>query len=75
MEGVQDHIFLNIHGKETTYEMWKALKNLFQNTVTTRIWHSRTSFEISRCIRATQLHSTSTGSHNVMMNLVKLEFL
>jgi len=32
LEGVQDHIFSNLHGKETLYEMWKALKNLFKNS-------------------------------------------
>jgi len=31
LEGVRDHIFLNLHEKETPYEMWKALTNLFQN--------------------------------------------
>ena len=25
-------MFSNFHGKETPYAMWKALKNLFQNT-------------------------------------------
>ena len=25
LEGVQDHIISNLHGKETTYAMWKAL--------------------------------------------------
>ena len=31
LEGVQDHIVLSLHMKETPYAMWKALKNLFQN--------------------------------------------
>lgn len=32
LEGVWDHIVLNLHSKETQYEMWKSLKNLFQNS-------------------------------------------
>jgi hypothetical protein len=31
LEGVQDHIVSNLHGKATSYAMWKALKDLFQN--------------------------------------------
>ena len=31
LEGVQDHIVSNIHGKSTPYAMWKALTDLFQN--------------------------------------------
>jgi hypothetical protein len=31
LEGVRDHIVLNLHGKSTPYAMWKALTNLFQN--------------------------------------------
>jgi len=33
LEGVWDHIFSNLHGKETPYAMWKALTNLFQNNI------------------------------------------
>jgi len=32
LEGVQDHIVSNIHGKETPFSMQKALTNLFQNS-------------------------------------------
>lgn len=32
LEGVQDHIISNLHGKETPFEMRKTLKNLFQNS-------------------------------------------
>ena len=32
LEGVRDHIVLNIHGKETPFAMWKALMDLFQNS-------------------------------------------
>eukprot|EP00253_Pinus_taeda_P020513 PITA_20513 len=32
LEGVRDHIILNIHGKETPFSMWKALRKLFQNS-------------------------------------------
>ena len=31
MEGFRDHIVSNLHGKETAYDMWKDLTNLFQN--------------------------------------------
>ena len=31
LEGVQDHIISNLHGKDTPYEMWQALIDLFQN--------------------------------------------
>ena len=31
VEGFQDHIVSSIHGKENTYDMWKALIDLFQN--------------------------------------------
>ena len=32
LEGVQDHIFSSLHGRETLSDMWKALKNLFQSS-------------------------------------------
>jgi len=32
MEGVQDHIFSSLHGKETPFSMWKTLKDLYQNS-------------------------------------------
>ena len=28
LEGVQDHIVLSLHGKETPFSMWKTLKDL-----------------------------------------------
>lgn len=31
MEGVQDHIVLNRHEKETLFVMWKTLTELFEN--------------------------------------------
>ena len=31
LEGVQDHIVLSLHGKETPLSMWEALKDLYQN--------------------------------------------
>ena len=31
LEGVQDHIVLSLHGKETLFSMWKTLKDLYQN--------------------------------------------
>jgi hypothetical protein len=31
LEGVQDHIVSNLHGKATPYVMWKDLTDLFQN--------------------------------------------
>ena len=31
LEGVQDHIVLSLHGKETSFLMWKTLKDLYQN--------------------------------------------
>lgn len=30
MEGVRDNIAANLHGKDTPYEIWKALIELFQ---------------------------------------------
>ena len=32
LEGVQDHIVLSLHGKETPFAMWKTLKDLYQNS-------------------------------------------
>ena len=32
LEGVRDHIVLNIHDKETPFSMWKALIELFKNS-------------------------------------------
>ena len=29
LEGVKDHIVSNLHGKDSPFFMWKALKNLF----------------------------------------------
>eukprot|EP00253_Pinus_taeda_P018416 PITA_18416 len=31
LEGVRDHIFSSLHGKETPFSMWKTLKDLYQN--------------------------------------------
>ena len=31
LEGVLDHVILNLRGKETFFSMWKALRDLFQN--------------------------------------------
>jgi len=31
LEGVRDHIVLNLNGKENPFTMWKALMDLFQN--------------------------------------------
>eukprot|EP00253_Pinus_taeda_P021627 PITA_21627 len=31
LEGVRDHIFSSLHGKETLFSMWKTLKDLYQN--------------------------------------------
>ena len=31
LEGVQDHIILSLHGKETVFSMRKTLKDLYQN--------------------------------------------
>jgi len=32
LEGVRDHIVLSLHGKETSFSMWKTLKDLYQNS-------------------------------------------
>lgn len=32
LEGVRDHIFSGLHGKETLYALWRALTDLFQNS-------------------------------------------
>ena len=32
LEGVRDHIFSILHGKETTHTIWKTLKDLYQNS-------------------------------------------
>jgi hypothetical protein len=29
LEGVRDHIFSSLHGKETPYAMWKASMDLY----------------------------------------------
>jgi len=39
LEGVQDHIFLNFHGKETSYVMWQSLYTCFKNAMTIGSWH------------------------------------
>ena len=31
LEGVQDHTVSSLHGKETPYDMWKTLTDLYQN--------------------------------------------
>ena len=31
LEEVRDHIVLSLHGKETSFSMWKTLKYLYQN--------------------------------------------
>ena len=31
LEGVRDQIVSDLHGKETPFAMWQALRNLFQN--------------------------------------------
>ena len=32
LEGVRDHIVSSLHGKETSFSMWKTLKDLYQNS-------------------------------------------
>lgn len=32
LEGVRDHIVSSLHGKETSFAMWKTLKDLYQNS-------------------------------------------
>ena len=32
LKGVQDHIASSLHGKETSFSMWKTLKYLYQNS-------------------------------------------
>ena len=32
LEGVRDHIISNLHSKDTPFEIWKALMDLFQNS-------------------------------------------
>ena len=32
LEGVRDHIFSSLHGKDTPFSMWKTLKDLYQNS-------------------------------------------
>eukprot|EP00253_Pinus_taeda_P023126 PITA_23126 len=32
LEGVQDHKVASLHGKETTFALWKTLKDLYQNS-------------------------------------------
>ena len=31
LEGVRDHVVSNLHGKETTYAMWKTITELFES--------------------------------------------
>ena len=38
LEGVQDHIVSNLHGRETPYAMWKAVIFFFHNNNDHRIW-------------------------------------
>ena len=33
LEGVRDHIVSNLHGKETTFSMWKKLTEIFKNNI------------------------------------------
>ena len=37
LDGVKDHVVPHIAKKETTYEMWEALKKLYQHTFVQRI--------------------------------------
>ena len=37
LEGVRDHIISNLHGKDTKFEIWKALMDLFKNNSDHRI--------------------------------------
>ena len=32
LEGVWDHIVSSLHGKDTPFSMWKALKDIYQNS-------------------------------------------
>lgn len=32
LEGVRDHIFSSLHGKDTPFSMWKTLKDLYHNS-------------------------------------------
>ena len=32
LEGVRDHIVSSLHGKETSFSIWKKLKDLYENS-------------------------------------------
>jgi len=32
LEGVRDHIVSSLHGKKTSFSMWKTLKDIYQNS-------------------------------------------
>ena len=39
LEGVQDKIVSSLHGKVTSYAMWKAMTDLFQSSSDIGNWH------------------------------------
>lgn len=58
LEGVRDHIVSNLHRKETSYAMWQALIDLFQNSSDHSKLALKENFGISRCRGTRPFHST-----------------
>jgi len=49
LEGVRDHIVSSLHGKETPFSMWKALKYLYQNNSNQRKMALKEKLQKTKC--------------------------
>eukprot|EP00253_Pinus_taeda_P008777 PITA_08777 len=66
LEGVRDHIVSSLHGKEAPFEMWKTLKDLYQNSSDQRTLALKDKEEIRQSTR----DGSSSSKHEDEENLV-----
>jgi len=68
LEGVKDHILSSLHGKDSPYLMWKALKIYFKASANRGSWRSTIYSETLSVRKETIFPSISRSSPNAGMS-------
>jgi hypothetical protein len=68
LEGVQDHIVSNLHGRATPYAVWKDLTDLFQNNNDYRKLVIKNKLRKIKMEKATPFQNISRSLSNVGMS-------
>jgi len=69
LEGVQDHIVSNLHGKETPFSMWKPLIELFEHNSDQGKLALKVKLRSFKMQKNDTIPQYLTSSHNVVMNV------